>query len=157
MAHPALAQTEHRPWELPQGPWMWRESWVDLLFAHWRVPVEVIRPYVPKTLRVQGAEAVDAVAPTVKASNGAGASSLLDALTGPDELAPGEGTKPTTPKPAARRPLGRCPMRLRCVFAPHNTEPNTVMSLRPGRDAGSPQELGRLDRSRRPPSCRWPR
>ena len=31
-------QIDHRPWPLPAGPWQMRQSWHDLLFAHW--PVE---------------------------------------------------------------------------------------------------------------------
>jgi uncharacterized protein YqjF (DUF2071 family) len=45
--HPALARTNHRPWPLPRRPWVGRQRWHDLLFAHWRVDVEVLRPKVP--------------------------------------------------------------------------------------------------------------
>jgi uncharacterized protein YqjF (DUF2071 family) len=51
--HPALLQLDHRPWPLPPRPWSWRQSWHDLLFAHWPIPVEVLRPLVPATLTVQ--------------------------------------------------------------------------------------------------------
>jgi uncharacterized protein YqjF (DUF2071 family) len=51
--HPALQQQDHRPWPIPRGPWTWRQSWCDLLFAHWPVPVEVLRPLVPATLTIQ--------------------------------------------------------------------------------------------------------
>ena len=51
--HIAFSRTDHRPWPLPQGHWTWRQSWQDLLFAHWRVPAAVIRPIVPKSLTVQ--------------------------------------------------------------------------------------------------------
>lgn len=40
----------HRPWPMPEGPWMLSQSWRDLLFAHWRVAPEVIRPRVPEQL-----------------------------------------------------------------------------------------------------------
>ena len=52
MLHPALSQTDHRPWPLPRGPWRWRQSWRDLLFAHWPVPVEAVRPLLPAGLEV---------------------------------------------------------------------------------------------------------
>ncbi len=52
MAHPALEQTAHRPWPLPRGAWRWRQSWRDLLFAHWPVPVEAVRRLVPPALEV---------------------------------------------------------------------------------------------------------
>ncbi len=51
--HPSLAHTRHRPWELPRGPWTWRQSWCDLLFAHWPVPRELLSPLVPPELEVQ--------------------------------------------------------------------------------------------------------
>lgn len=51
--HIAFSRTDHRPWPLPQGHWTWRQSWQDLLFAHWRVPASVISPLVPKSLTVQ--------------------------------------------------------------------------------------------------------
>jgi uncharacterized protein YqjF (DUF2071 family) len=51
--HPALLETRHRPWPLPRGPWIGRQSWYDLLFAHWPVPVSALRSYVPHGLEVQ--------------------------------------------------------------------------------------------------------
>jgi len=40
----------HRPWPLPDGPWIMAQRWNDLLFAHWPVSVDVIRPLVPSEL-----------------------------------------------------------------------------------------------------------
>lgn len=51
--HPALERIDHRPWGLPQGAWQWRQSWQDLLFCHWPVPVSSIRHLVPEPLTVQ--------------------------------------------------------------------------------------------------------
>lgn len=51
--HPALARVDHRPWALPTHPWTWRQSWRDLLFAHWPVPTAAVRPLVPEALTVQ--------------------------------------------------------------------------------------------------------
>jgi uncharacterized protein YqjF (DUF2071 family) len=51
--HPALSQLEHRPWPLPYKPWHWRQSWHDLLFAHWPIPAAALRPLVPAGLTVQ--------------------------------------------------------------------------------------------------------
>lgn len=42
-----LSQTAHRPWPMPAGPWLMTQTWHDLLFAHWRVPPEQLRPAVP--------------------------------------------------------------------------------------------------------------
>jgi uncharacterized protein YqjF (DUF2071 family) len=51
--HPAFARVDHRPWPVPDRPWSWRQSWHELLFAHWPVPAAVLEPYVPKPLRLQ--------------------------------------------------------------------------------------------------------
>jgi uncharacterized protein len=48
--HPALNITHHRPWPLPPGPWIMEQTWNDLLFAHWPVDPEVMRPLVPSAL-----------------------------------------------------------------------------------------------------------
>ncbi|MEM7357152.1 MAG: DUF2071 domain-containing protein, partial [Acidobacteriota bacterium] len=42
----------HRPWPLPRRPWMMTMSWVDLLFAHWRVEPEVLRRVLPDGLEL---------------------------------------------------------------------------------------------------------
>ena len=51
--HPAFARVDHRPWPPPCGRWIWRQSWYDLLFAHWPVPVADVRRLVPDGLDVQ--------------------------------------------------------------------------------------------------------
>lgn len=51
--HPSLLQTNHRPWALPSRAWSWRQSWLDLLFIHWPVPSQVLRPLVPPELTIQ--------------------------------------------------------------------------------------------------------
>ena len=49
----AVEETAHRPWPLPpRGSWLMGQTWEDLLFAHWRVPIEAIRPHVPRALHV---------------------------------------------------------------------------------------------------------
>jgi uncharacterized protein len=51
--HATLAVTEHRPWPLPRaGSWLMGQTWDDLLFAHWRVPVDAVREHVPPQLPV---------------------------------------------------------------------------------------------------------
>jgi uncharacterized protein YqjF (DUF2071 family) len=45
-----LAERAHRPWPLPVGPWIQGQTWLDLLFAHWSLPVEALRPAVPARL-----------------------------------------------------------------------------------------------------------
>ena len=36
-ARSLLGVTRHRPWPLPQQPWALRQTWHDVLFAHWAV------------------------------------------------------------------------------------------------------------------------
>ncbi len=45
-----LAQVTHRPYSLPSGPWVMHQSWHDLLFAHWPMPVDLMRRAVPESL-----------------------------------------------------------------------------------------------------------
>jgi uncharacterized protein YqjF (DUF2071 family) len=51
--HPSLSELEHRPWPIPGQQWTWRQSWRDLLFAHWPVAVSELRPFVPPNLEIQ--------------------------------------------------------------------------------------------------------
>ncbi len=51
--HPAFARVDHRPWPVPTSGWTWRQSWHDLLFAHWRIPAKTLRSLVPEPLEVQ--------------------------------------------------------------------------------------------------------
>jgi len=50
--HPAFARLDHRPWPPPRRPWVGRQSWHDLLFAHWPVPAAAVRPLVPAGLNI---------------------------------------------------------------------------------------------------------
>lgn len=43
-------ETTHRPWPLPAEPWIMAQRWSDLLFAHWPLPIERVRPFVPASL-----------------------------------------------------------------------------------------------------------
>ena len=51
--HVALSRQDHRPWPIPGRRWTWRQSWRDLLFAHWAVPTTILRPLVPRSLDLQ--------------------------------------------------------------------------------------------------------
>lgn len=44
--------TEHRPYPLPERPWVLRQSWTQLLFAHWPVPSDALRALVPDSLAI---------------------------------------------------------------------------------------------------------
>ena len=53
MPHPSFDSLDHRPWPIPARPWAWRQTWHDLLFLHWPVPVAAVRSLVPRTLEIQ--------------------------------------------------------------------------------------------------------
>lgn len=59
-----LSERQHRPWPLGPGPWMMFQSWRDLLFAHWKVPPERLRPFVPPPLQLDEREGTAWVALT---------------------------------------------------------------------------------------------
>jgi uncharacterized protein YqjF (DUF2071 family) len=48
----ALDETEHRPWPLPDSAWVMGQTWLDLLFAHWRVDHDRLRKVVPPQLPI---------------------------------------------------------------------------------------------------------
>jgi uncharacterized protein YqjF (DUF2071 family) len=47
-----LRETAHRPWPLPEEPWLMGQVWADLLFAHWPVAPEKLEPVVPPQLPI---------------------------------------------------------------------------------------------------------
>src|SRR5579859_4100456 len=49
---PLFTAVEHRPWPVPSRPWVMEQTWNDLLFAHWRVEVAVLRALVPPQLEL---------------------------------------------------------------------------------------------------------
>ena len=42
-----LNEKAHRPWPMPDSPWIMTQTWHDLLFAHWPVDVDDIRAKLP--------------------------------------------------------------------------------------------------------------
>src|SRR5882757_4330843 len=46
-----LLATTHRPYPLPSRPWVMTQRWHDLLFAHWAMDAESVRPLLPAPLR----------------------------------------------------------------------------------------------------------
>jgi hypothetical protein len=46
-AQEILHTIEHRNYPLPQGNWIMRQSWHELLFAHWPIAPEALRPLMP--------------------------------------------------------------------------------------------------------------
>jgi uncharacterized protein len=51
-SNPLLQNVDHRPWPLPEGNWVMKQVWHDLLFAHWPMPVSAMRPLVPTQLEL---------------------------------------------------------------------------------------------------------
>jgi uncharacterized protein YqjF (DUF2071 family) len=51
-----LSDVAHRPWPMPGGSWLMGQTWVNLLFAHWRVPEEALRAVVPPRLPIDACE-----------------------------------------------------------------------------------------------------
>lgn len=47
-----LAVKSHRPWSLPDLPWVMGQTWEDLLFAHWPVDTQALRRIVPRQLEL---------------------------------------------------------------------------------------------------------
>jgi uncharacterized protein len=42
----------HRPWPLPHLPWMMKQTWNNLLFAHYPIRLEILQKLVPNALPV---------------------------------------------------------------------------------------------------------
>jgi len=47
-----VSEASHRPWAVPQEPWLTEQNWADLLFAHWPLPPALIRNLVPAPLQL---------------------------------------------------------------------------------------------------------
>lgn len=45
-----LVTSSHRPWPPPKAPWIMAQQWHHLLFAHWPLAPETLRPLVPDVL-----------------------------------------------------------------------------------------------------------
>jgi uncharacterized protein len=43
-----LTDVDHRPWRMPDRPWVMTQTWHDLLFAHWPLSSQVLRSRVPR-------------------------------------------------------------------------------------------------------------
>lgn len=50
--HELLKFVDHRPFPLPTAPWVMKQTWNDLLFAHWPLAPAAIRPIVPEMLQL---------------------------------------------------------------------------------------------------------
>lgn len=50
--HPSLHYLDHRPWPLPEGKWVLRQAWCNLLFLHWAISEKDLRHYIPAELEI---------------------------------------------------------------------------------------------------------
>jgi uncharacterized protein len=50
--HPLLDHVSHRPYPVPARPWIMAQTWVDLLFMHWPVRLELLRSLIPEPLEI---------------------------------------------------------------------------------------------------------
>jgi len=48
-----LDEGSHRPWPLPEGPWVMAQTWHEVLFAHWPVPAEALQALIPAPLEME--------------------------------------------------------------------------------------------------------
>jgi uncharacterized protein YqjF (DUF2071 family) len=42
-----LKDVAHRPWKMPESPWVMTQTWRDLLFAHWPVDSRLLQSKIP--------------------------------------------------------------------------------------------------------------
>jgi uncharacterized protein YqjF (DUF2071 family) len=47
-----LDDVHHRPWPMPDAPWVLTQSWHDLLFAHWPVDKVALAAKIPSSLEL---------------------------------------------------------------------------------------------------------
>lgn len=47
-----LKEKSHRPYELPEQSWAFYQEWNQILFFHWAVDAELLRPLLPKNLNL---------------------------------------------------------------------------------------------------------
>ena len=47
-----MQEVAHRPWPMPDGPWLMTQTWHDLLFAHWAVDATDLRARVPSGFEI---------------------------------------------------------------------------------------------------------
>jgi uncharacterized protein len=48
-----LPDDAHRPWPVPRAPWVMFMRWRDLLFLHWPLPPQTLRPLIPEPLELE--------------------------------------------------------------------------------------------------------
>ncbi|MCM3321404.1 YqjF family protein [Cytobacillus kochii] len=47
-----LKDTSHRPFSIYSKKWIMRQTWRNLYFLHWPVPIEALREHIPNSLQI---------------------------------------------------------------------------------------------------------
>ncbi|WP_343271042.1 YqjF family protein [Lentibacillus songyuanensis] len=47
-----LTSTNHREFDLPNGPWVMTQTWENILFLHWPVSKQALKEYIPHGLEL---------------------------------------------------------------------------------------------------------
>ena len=47
-----LKEITHRPWEIPKGKWRYYQEWNHVLFFHWALDPEIVKPLIPRGLNL---------------------------------------------------------------------------------------------------------
>lgn len=53
-----LQKTAHRPWPMPQNPWVYYQEWNEAVFLHFEIPFELLRKHVPERLALDSFDGV---------------------------------------------------------------------------------------------------
>ncbi|MDN3705835.1 DUF2071 domain-containing protein [Myroides ceti] len=53
-----LQKTDHRPWPMPQKPWVYYQEWNEAVFLHFEIPFELLRKHVPERLALDSFDGV---------------------------------------------------------------------------------------------------
>jgi uncharacterized protein YqjF (DUF2071 family) len=49
-ANQIIQDLAHRPWDLPVGKWAYYQEWNRSLFLHWKIPTDILQPFIPRGL-----------------------------------------------------------------------------------------------------------
>lgn len=49
----SVRETAHRAWPMPSSRWIMGQTWESLVFVHWRVAVDELRPFIPSGLEIE--------------------------------------------------------------------------------------------------------
>lgn len=47
-----MDEVTHRPWPIISKNWIIRQAWSNVLFTHWPISAELLRPHIPRSLEI---------------------------------------------------------------------------------------------------------